>query len=74
MVAVRERLASPGEARSIAALFLAAGARPDEIDGAVQTLITAARSQSGPPTSYAETAQQVIDALAVYRETLAPAE
>lgn len=69
MVAIRERMASPGEARSIAALFLAAGARPDEIDGAVQTLIDQTRTRSIPPTTYAETAQQVIDALSAYRKT-----
>jgi hypothetical protein len=63
---VPERMAGPGEARSVAALFLAAGAAPDEIDGAVQVLIEQIKNQSAP-TSYAAVAQQPIDAIAEYR-------
>jgi hypothetical protein len=63
---VPERRAGPGEARSVAALFLAAGAAPDEIDGAVQVLIEMTQRMN-VPQSYAEVAQQPIDAITEYR-------
>lgn len=63
---VPDRMAGPGEARSVAALFLAAGAAPDEIDGAVQVLIEQIKNQAAP-TSYAAVAQQPIDAITEYR-------
>lgn len=72
MTAPKERRASPAEARSVAALFLAAGAQPDEIDGAVNTLIKLSEKQTMPPTTYAEIAQQAIDALQQYRQEQSP--
>lgn len=63
---VPERMAGPGEARSVAAIFLAAGAAPEEIDGAVQVMIEQLRGQTAPST-YAAVAQQPIDAIAEYR-------
>lgn len=63
---VPEQRAEPGAARSVAALFLAAGAAPDEIDGAVQVLIEQTRRMNVPQT-YAAVAQQPIDAIAEYR-------
>jgi hypothetical protein len=68
-VKVPEQMASPGDARSIAALFLAAGARPDEIDGAVQVLIELVKGQEGPRT-YQAVAEQPIKALQEYRKRL----
>ncbi len=62
-----EQRASPAQARSIAALFLAAGAQPDEIDGAVETLIKMTAKSSLPPVSYAQVAQQAVDAVREYR-------
>jgi hypothetical protein len=64
-----ERRAGPGEARSLAALMLAAGARPDEMDGVMTVLIAQAGKRSLPPMSYGEVAQQIIDALSEYRRT-----
>lgn len=61
-----ERMAGPGEARSIAALFLAAGAAPNEIDGAVQVQIEQSVGRMAP-RSYEEVAQSVLDALKEYR-------
>lgn len=61
-----ERMASPGEARSIAALYLAAGAAANEIDGAVQVQIEQSAGRMAP-RSYAEVAQSVLDALTEYR-------
>lgn len=63
---IRPRLATPTEARAIAALFLAAGAAPGEVDGAVQELIELSKD-SAAPRSYGEIAQQAATAIASYR-------
>ena len=55
------------------ALFMAAGARPDEIDGAVKTLIEMTAKSSLPPVSYAQVAQQAIDAIKEYRRNTSSA-
>jgi len=65
-VNVPDQMASPGDARSIAALFMAAGARPDEIDGGVAILIELVNGKPAPRDYYG-IAQQVVDALAEYR-------
>lgn len=63
---IRPRLATPTEARAIAALFLAAGASPDEVDGAVGELIELSKDKEAP-RSYGEIAQQTVDAIQSYR-------
>ena len=60
------RMASPSEARSISALFMAIGARPDEIDGAVTVLIELSKGRMAP-RSYQAVAEGPLEALAEYR-------
>lgn len=62
----KPRLATPTEARAIAALFLAAGATPEEVDGAVMELIEQSKD-SAAPRSYGEIASQARDAIVAYR-------
>lgn len=68
----RPRLATPTEARAIAALFLAAGATPEEVDGAVLELIELSKD-SAAPRSYGEIAQQTAAAIKSYRDKQATA-
>jgi hypothetical protein len=58
--------AGAGEARSVTALFLAAGAKPEEIDPAVNVLIEMVAGLPTPHT-YEAVARQPIEALAEYR-------
>lgn len=61
-----EVMASPSQARSLVALYLAAGALPEEIDGAVAVQIEL-EEKAIAPTSYGEVASRVIRALGEYR-------
>lgn len=67
----KPRLATPTEARVIAALALSTGASVEEIDGVVQELIDLSRDAAAP-RSYGEIAQQMQDALVSYRGKQAP--
>lgn len=61
-----EQLASPSQARSVAAVFASVGAKPHEVDGAVLIHIEMLRGK-GAPRSYQEILQGPIDALEEYR-------
>lgn len=62
----QEPMASPAQARSVAALFAAIGATPDEIDGAVAVQIEL-QQRATAPRSYKEILESPIAALAEYR-------
>lgn len=61
-------MATPSQARSVVALFMGAGAVPEEIDGAVQVLIELQKQRTLPPMSYGDVAREVVEALSEYRK------